>query len=145
VLDGGLVVEHPFYRMAFVDALEVGFALGDSASVERRLEEFRRLKPSDQLPFRAAQVLRFEALLAVRSGDTETGERKFRRAAAVLRELDVRFWLAAVLLEHGEWLSRNDGFEEAEPLLEEAREIFERLDAKPYLERLEAVAEPARV
>ena len=29
--------------------------------------------------------------------------------------------------------------DEAEPLLAEAREIFERLEAKPWLDRLEAV------
>jgi hypothetical protein len=50
-----------------------------------------------------------------------------------------------VLLEHGEWLAQSRQSEEAEPLLTEAREIFERLGAKPWLERLDALTEPARV
>jgi hypothetical protein len=49
-----------------------------------------------------------------------------------------------VLLEHGEWLAQSGQSEEAEPLLTEAKEIFERLGAAPWLERLETVAEPAR-
>ena len=139
-----VVTEHPFYRMAFADGLETAFALDDLAAVERLLEGFRRLRPADQLPFRGAQVLRFEALLAARAGEAEAAERKFKRATALLRELGARFWLGAVLLEHGEWLAQAGRAGEAEPLLEEAREIFERLGARPWLERLDALAAPAR-
>ena len=38
-------------------------------------------------------------------------------------------------LEHGEWLGEQGRADEAEPLLAEAREIFERLGATPWLER----------
>ena len=48
------------------------------------------------------------------------------------------FWLAVTLLEHGEWLVAQAGGE-AEPLLAEARAIFEQLGAAPWLERLDAV------
>jgi hypothetical protein len=44
--------------------------------------------------------------------------------------------LAVDLLEHGEWLVQQQRIEDAEPILREAREIFERLGAKPWLERL---------
>ena len=50
-----------------------------------------------------------------------------------------------MLLEHGEWLAEGGTADEAEPLLAEAREIFERLGAAPWLERLDALAEPAPV
>lgn len=39
------------------------------------------------------------------------------------------------LLEQGEWLMAQDRGEEAQPLLAEAREAFERLQATPWLER----------
>ncbi len=39
-----------------------------------------------------------------------------------------------------EWVAETDRGEESEALLGEAREIFERLEATPWLERLEAVA-----
>jgi hypothetical protein len=40
-----------------------------------------------------------------------------------------------VLVEHGEWLAGRGRDDDAEPLLAEAREIFERLRATPWLER----------
>ena len=47
------------------------------------------------------------------------------------------FYLAVTRLEHADWLATQDRTGEAQPLLSEAREIFERLEAKPWLERLE--------
>jgi hypothetical protein len=49
------------------------------------------------------------------------------------------FYLAATQLEHGEWLSPQGRVTEVEAKLAEARELFEGLDAKPWLERLEKV------
>jgi hypothetical protein len=49
------------------------------------------------------------------------------------------FWLALTELEHAELLAQQGRGAEAEPLLAEAREIFERLEAKPWLERASAV------
>ena len=48
-----------------------------------------------------------------------------------------------MLLEHAEWLAGEGRIEEAEPLAAEAREIFERLRATPYLERLDRLPVPA--
>ena len=44
------------------------------------------------------------------------------------------------MLEHGEWLAAHERLDHAQPLLEEAREIFERLQAAPWLERLQRTA-----
>jgi class 3 adenylate cyclase/tetratricopeptide (TPR) repeat protein len=137
-----LGVEHPFSRLAFANSLEIAFAHGDFAFVDRRLEWFRKLPPADHLPSWSAHALRAEALLAARAGESEDAERKFKQAAALLREIGTRFWLACVLLEHGEWLTEAGRAGDAEPLLSEAREIFERLGAAPWLERLDALAEP---
>ncbi len=54
------------------------------------------------------------------------------------------FYLAVTELELSEWLVAQGQREQSEPLLAEAREIFERLEAKPWLERLEAVRAGAR-
>jgi hypothetical protein len=54
------------------------------------------------------------------------------------------FWLAVTLLEHGEWLVGQNPGADAEPLVHEARELFEGLGARPWLERLErTVRSPA--
>jgi hypothetical protein len=46
------------------------------------------------------------------------------------------FYIAVTLLERGEWLAGQDRRKDAEPLLDEAQEIFERLRAMPWLERV---------
>jgi hypothetical protein len=43
-------------------------------------------------------------------------------------------------LEHGEWLVAQGRGDEAEQLLAESREIFERLEATPWIERAGALA-----
>jgi hypothetical protein len=69
-----------------------------------------------------------------------TVEQGFKSAAGLFRELGMPFWLAVTLLEHGEWLAANGRAADAEPFLAEAREIFERLRARPWIERLDQVA-----
>jgi hypothetical protein len=49
------------------------------------------------------------------------------------------FPLAVTLLEHGEWLLSELRTDDAKPLLSEARETFERLEAKTWIERLDAL------
>jgi hypothetical protein len=49
----------------------------------------------------------------------------------------VPFRLAVALFEHGEYLNRIGRAADAEPLLAEARETFERLGARSWLERLD--------
>ena len=56
----------------------------------------------------------------------------------LFREIAAPFYLAVTQLEHGEWLTGQGRADEAEPLLAEARETFERLEATPWLERLDA-------
>ena len=63
---------------------------------------------------------------------------QFDAAAKRFRELGVPFWLAVTLLEHGELTGD-------ESLLDEAREIFEELEARPWLERLEGARSHEKV
>ena len=79
---------------------------------------------------------RLKARLAARRDEGDEAETGFRAAAALFRELGMPFWLAVSLLEQAEWLAVEDRAAEAEPLLAEAREIFERLEATPWLERI---------
>ena len=45
------------------------------------------------------------------------------------------FWLAVTQLEHAEQLGQDGRSADVEPLLVEAREVFERLDAAPWIAR----------
>ncbi len=50
--------------------------------------------------------------------------------------------MAVTLLEHGEWLASKGELEQAEPLLAEARGMFDGLGAAPWRERVVALVEP---
>jgi len=56
------------------------------------------------------------------------------------RQVPDPFDLATTLVEHAAWLLRTGRGDQAGPLVAEAREIFERLGARPSLDRLEAMA-----
>ena len=91
----------------------------------------------------AARPQPLEPGAAARNGDAEAADRRFRRSAAVQREVKARFWLAVTLLEYAEWLSVENGVGEVEPVLAEAREIFSALEAAPWLDRLDALVPAA--
>jgi hypothetical protein len=55
----------------------------------------------------------------------------------------VPFRRAVAQLEYAEWLVNNGHGDEAEPLVTDARQTFERLKSRPWLERLQRV-EPGR-
>ena len=90
-----------------------------------------RSLPGLRSPYLGAQALRF------RAGSPARGraaiEQLFEAAAKRFRELEIPFWLAVTLLEHGELTGDT-------ALLDEAREIFERLERRPWLERAGALA-----
>src|SRR5262249_20731645 len=74
-------------------------------------------------PYLDAQARRFRARM-------DRDPSGFEVAAATFRELDLPFPLAVTLLENAELAG-------SETPLAEARETFERLEARPWLERLE--------
>jgi class 3 adenylate cyclase len=124
------------FAEALVEAVESALALNDLEKADEILRGLDDLAPSAVNQSSQAQRARLAARLGARRGDRERTERDFKRAGADFRELRTPFWLAVTLLEHGEWLTGQGRAEEAEPLLSEAREIFERLEATPWLERL---------
>ena len=89
-----------------------------------------------------ARVLLQRARLAVLRDDPEPA---FEPAVAAFRAVNDPFWVATALLEQAEWLADNGGAGEIEPLLAEAREVFERLRAQPRLERVERLEAAAGV
>jgi predicted ATPase/class 3 adenylate cyclase len=126
-------------REAWVEAAEAAFDLGDPDRVHEVLA-IAEEKPSAHTPrYLEGHRARFESRLAVLQGDDDRAQAGFRSAAATFREMGALFCLAVTLLEHGEWLAGQGRTGEAEPLLGEAREIFERLKASPWLGRLDGL------
>jgi class 3 adenylate cyclase/tetratricopeptide (TPR) repeat protein len=122
-------------KQGFVWAVESALALSEVGRADELLAAIESLPPGLRAPFLEAQTQRFRARM---SEDSE----RFKAAAAGFREYGVPFWLAVTLLEHGELTADR-------ALLDEARGIFEELQATPWLERVDrttsssAVATPA--
>ena len=125
-------------KQGCVWAVEAALALGDQARAEDVLATIEALPPGIRPPFLEAQAHRLRARM---SGDLAG----FKAAAGGFREYDFPFWLAVAQLEHGEALVAEGRAAEAEPLLAEARETFERLAAVPWLERVDRVRPEAAV
>jgi hypothetical protein len=124
-------------KQGFLHAIEAAVALGDEAKANELLEMVEALPQGLRPPFLEATAHRFRGLLA---GDDPGADRHFTVAAGQLRALEMPFHLAVVQLEHGEWLTARGRPDDAQPLLADARDTFERLQAVPWLERADAVA-----
>jgi class 3 adenylate cyclase/tetratricopeptide (TPR) repeat protein len=112
-------------KQALVEGIEAALALGDTTKAAELVRSIEAVPPGLRSPYLDAQATRFRGRMASEPEPLAT-------AAARFRDLHVPFWRAVVLLEHGE-LTGNDAS------LAEAREIFERLQATPWLQRLAAV------
>jgi class 3 adenylate cyclase/tetratricopeptide (TPR) repeat protein len=124
---------HPFYKQAWIEACETAFAIGAEAQVEELLGEVERLPPSDRTPRILAQEARFRGRLLALRGDPNGAAELLSRAIDGFRAMQTPYPLAIALVEQAEL-----GVDPA-PVLAEAREIFERLGAKPWLERIDAL------
>ncbi|MGZ4339163.1 MAG: tetratricopeptide repeat protein [Gaiellaceae bacterium] len=124
-------------KAAYGEALDSALALGRLDAVEELIGRIDAMPPGVRPPSLRAQSARFVALLRAARGEQATAEQGFKTAEALLREHGLVFPLAVVELEHGEWLLAQGRHDDAEPLLSEARETFERLAATPWLARLD--------
>ena len=130
-------------KEAFPLTVEPALRLGDPARAEELLVSVESVGHGLTAPSVRAQALRFRARMAVGSGDADRADRLFRGAAALMRELATPFPMAVVLLEHAEWLAAAGAAADAEPLRAEARAVFDRLRAAPWLARADAIGAAA--
>jgi tetratricopeptide (TPR) repeat protein len=108
-----------------IDALEAALALGETGKAEELFAFADGLPPASRSPYLDLQVQRIRARIAGDAAGLEAAARRFR-------ELESPFWVAVTLLEHAE-LTGDEGSRA------EAREIFESLGARPWIERAAAV------
>jgi len=123
-------------KLAYAEALEIAWELGDTARVQELLDEIAAMRPGERPPMLEAHASRFRGKLA---SDT----RALSAAAAAFRDLEMPYWLALTLLEHGELLVERGGTVDASPLLEDAAELFDRLRVQPLLARARDALQPA--
>jgi tetratricopeptide (TPR) repeat protein len=124
-------------KQGFPVALEAALALGERGKADELVAIVEHLPIGLRPPYLDAMARHFRAR---RAGDDPDAEAEFGAAITGLRELELPFHLAVVELEYGQWLVAHGRLDDAEPLLTEARETFERLEATPWLERVAAAA-----
>ena len=132
-----LSARHSVIKYAYLQGMEAGLASGDREASGWFLSTVEGWSPGSVTPLIRAMTDRFRARLDPSSDETEG---RFKRAAGLLRELGTPFYLACALLEHSEWLVANGRVDDAATLFTEAREIFERLEATPWVARADAIA-----
>jgi tetratricopeptide (TPR) repeat protein len=126
-------------REAYVEAGLAALELGDDAVLVELIEFVAELQPVLRTPLLRSGAARLEGLLAARNGDAKAAD---ERLAAAVRELDgveAPFNRAQIQLEHAEVLGSIGREDEAAEILSEARDVFERLGAHPWLERADAL------
>jgi tetratricopeptide (TPR) repeat protein len=112
-------------KLGLVTAIEAELALGRRDRADELVASIEAVPRGLRSPYLGAQAERFRARLA----EGEGAEERFAAAKRAFRALGTPFWLAVALLEHG-------GLTGDESSLDEARETFEHLGARPWLERL---------
>jgi class 3 adenylate cyclase/tetratricopeptide (TPR) repeat protein len=133
--------DSPIVRIAFASAVDSAFAMEDLGKVESVLGELSGLRRGEVWPSLMALGERTNARLAAARAEPDGAERGFTLAIGQFRDIGMPYWLGATLTECAEWLTEVGRADEAGPMYDEAREIFERLEAKPWLKRLEQRAE----
>jgi class 3 adenylate cyclase/tetratricopeptide (TPR) repeat protein len=138
-----LGIGHASVRDAIEAMLDLLPEARDPVRSGRLFELIADLGPGGRAPAVNAQVARAKArIAAAEGGDPLEIHRNFGSAAAIFEERSMRFWLAITRLDWGEWLMGQGREDEARPLLEQARDTFQRLGAAPSLERVEVLLAP---
>jgi hypothetical protein len=86
---------------------------------------------------------RIRANAAAAKEDHDRAAEEYGTSLAIARNLGRPALLGPVLVDYGRWLVETGRAEEAAPLLEEAREMFEGMGATRWLARLEELAPQA--
>ena len=130
-------------KEVFAIALRAALELGDASSAEAVFESVESAGRGKVPPVLRAYTMQYRAKQAAGMGDLERGDRLFRGAAALMRELATPFPMAVTMLEHAEVLLAAGDVGAAEPLVAEARSVFEGLRAAPWVERADRAASRA--
>jgi len=140
---GELTATETAIKASLVEATDAALDVPDLDKAEELLAIPESLEPGELTAFLGASTARLRARVDAARGNHERVEERFRTAASLFREFGLVFYVAVTQLEHAEWLVAQDRGNDAEPLLAEARQTFEQLQASPWLQRT-SEATPAR-
>jgi len=133
-----LGITHATVKAAVVGAVESALALGDLARATELLAIPEALDPGELTPSLHANADRLRARLDAARGEDEQVDERFRAATALCRDFGFVFYQAVTQLEHAEWLIGQGRTGDAEMPLADAHSTFQRLQARPWLDRVAA-------
>ncbi|HEX6489053.1 MAG TPA: adenylate/guanylate cyclase domain-containing protein [Candidatus Dormibacteraeota bacterium] len=113
-------------RWSYVLACQAAADLQDEDKLLQLLVELDAYPPGRLTPWTKANIARFRGRLCALTGASGAAA-AFRIAENGFREIGTVYWLALTLREHAAWLVTQEKAPEAEPLLAEAAELFQRL------------------
>jgi tetratricopeptide (TPR) repeat protein len=113
--------------------------LSDLASAESMLEVVRTASPGLVTPSLRAHAARLSSRVCAQRGQSDSVEAGFKAAIAEFRDIEMPFELGVTLLELAEWLDGQGRREDATAFGLEALALFERLGARPWVERVQLV------
>jgi class 3 adenylate cyclase/tetratricopeptide (TPR) repeat protein len=126
-------------KLGLVAGIEAAFAIEDLDRAQE-LIELIETQPRGAAPmYLRAQAARLRARLLAARGNADQVVPRLKSAAASFRELGLPFWTAVAEFELASWFAAHGRSSEAAPLLAGARETFHRLEAAPWLVRVDAV------
>jgi hypothetical protein len=125
-------------KQGLVEAIEAAIALGSRERAEELLRTVDDVPAGLRSRYLEAHADRFRARLAGAEADADAG---FTSALGRFRELELPFWVAVTQLEATESLVSVGRSAEAEAPALEAVELFEELEAGPWVERASRLRE----
>jgi len=136
-----LGINYTYVRWSWPLAVRSAFELGDIGAVHELLGMLAERQPGQLAPMLKAERELARARLAALDGDAAAAE-LFVAAVGRLRELSTPYHLAQGLLDYAEYL-RQHGDVGAAAVVDEARQIGERLGCQPVLARAAEMAAQA--
>jgi len=124
-------------QVAIVEAVEASLALGDVSGAEALITDVDSWPQREITSQLRAETTRMSARIAAVGGDHLAAEVAFASAIGQLRKIGDPYLLAEAIAELAECLLAQDRLSEAQPPLADARRIFDRLGATPWVERIE--------
>jgi class 3 adenylate cyclase/tetratricopeptide (TPR) repeat protein len=134
---GEIAISSTEIKLGLAEAVEAALILSDLDKAEDLLSIPESLEPGELTPFLQAHSARLRARLDAARNDHQQVEKNFRTAMGLFLEFGVAFHLAVTQLEFSDWLRGRGRGEDAAPFLAEARAAFERLQAAPWIERVD--------
>jgi class 3 adenylate cyclase len=131
VCASGLTEALALAALALSEMIDTLLDAGDTERVSELVARSERLRPAGL----EGQLGRGRGLLHAAAGQLVTAEAELAEGVRLVRSVGIQFPLARGLLDHGRIWIELGRMDEAVPLLDEARAIFERLGAVPWVER----------